>query len=208
MAKAPAAPEFAIGSIAYLIEDDTQVKIAAFAAGWYAITDPESGEELPSVRGGKLREPTEEEQAEIDGGDDEQGDDDEQQTEIDGSIPMAALKARRAAGAYRKDEFGSLRCGDLVANVLAGLTVEAVEAVALGLGIDPSKYAALNPGQRRMNCANRMRGKIRRGELLPDALLAEVEEVLKSKPQRLTTEEATAARKAATAAKTAAKTAA
>lgn len=59
--------------------------------------------------------------------------------------------------------------GDGVAEVLAGATPEQVIAAAeqilgLGEGELETKYARLNPGQRRMNAGNRIRAAVKRGD--------------------------------------------
>ena len=59
--------------------------------------------------------------------------------------------------------------GDDVAKLLAGATPEAVIAAAevllkLEEGELETRYASLNPGQRRMNAGNRIRAAIKRGD--------------------------------------------
>lgn len=57
--------------------------------------------------------------------------------------------------------------GDPVAQALAGKTPDEVVALASRLlGLDfQTKYAGLNPGQRRMNCGNRIRSAVKKGAL-------------------------------------------
>jgi len=71
----------------------------------------------------------------------------------------------------------SLNTGDDVAVLLAGLAPDAVIRVAeqlLGLedGELMTRYAGLNPGQRRMNGGNRIRAAIKRGDATVDDLKA------------------------------------
>jgi len=67
--------------------------------------------------------------------------------------------------------------GDEVATFLRGKTPdEVVELAEKVLKLEPgflvTKYAGLNPGQRRMNAGNRIRAAIRRGDLDPQEVLA------------------------------------
>ena len=63
-------------------------------------------------------------------------------------------------------------CGDDMALELKAETTlptgklnwEALKAIAEANGLDVEKYASLNPGQKRMNIGNRLRGKLDRGE--------------------------------------------
>lgn len=69
--------------------------------------------------------------------------------------------------------------GDDVAKLLAGATPEAVIAAAevlLGLEVGEleTRYANLNPGQRRMNAGNRIRACIKRGDKTADELAAAI----------------------------------
>lgn len=62
---------------------------------------------------------------------------------------MAALRGKKYEGG---------NCGDDVATILAPISPEGVMEVGRRLGLDVEKYLALNPGQQRMNVANRIRG--------------------------------------------------
>lgn len=69
----------------------------------------------------------------------------------------------------------SKKCGDEVSNLLEAKTPEQVLGAAevlLGLetGELVSRYASLNPGQRRMNGGNRIRAAIKRGDVTIDQL--------------------------------------
>lgn len=125
------------------------------------------------------------------------------QSQLDPVRPMAALRRARDAKHYSKDAYGGVSCGDSVAVALAGLEVGAVEILARKLGIDPTKYAKLNPGQRRMNCANRIRGMLQRGELSREDFLTAYEPVIAANPRRPTLEAAKAAKAKPVAAKVA-----
>lgn len=72
---------------------------------------------------------------------------------------------------YRAKYGTAQHCGDELADVLAeqtrganGCDLEALVLVQKQNGIEADRWSALNPGQRRMNLSNVLRGKIRRGE--------------------------------------------
>jgi uncharacterized protein YbaP (TraB family) len=63
--------------------------------------------------------------------------------------PNIANMVKTAGGSYHKDDF--------IGTTLNGLTVAQVNEAAMEAGIDPIKYAHLNPGQQRMAIGNRLR---------------------------------------------------
>ena len=90
----------------------------------------------------------------------------------------AQLQAHRAGYLPTKAYSGksSLHNGDPVANFLSGKTPDEAMADAerlcgLKAGELKAKYEHLNIGQQRMNAGNRIRGAIKRGELLESELV-------------------------------------
>ena len=79
-------------------------------------------------------------------------------------------KTRSASGSI------SFHTGDLVAQALAGLSIDEVKDLAVQVMDDdtmPTKYDHLNPGQQRMNLGNRMRGAINKAVKKNEKLIAD-----------------------------------
>jgi hypothetical protein len=76
-----------------------------------------------------------------------------------GYVPSIAYSGRK-----------SLNNGDAIAQFLAGAEPAQVAILVEGIlglesGMLTAKYASLNPGQVRMNCGNRLRAAIKRGDI-------------------------------------------
>ena len=83
------------------------------------------------------------------------------------------VKVKSAAGKNSMDN------GDLVAKLLrdhgpAEVVALAERLLGLDCGELAEKYALLNPGQKRMNAGNRIRGAIKRGEITEDQCLEQL----------------------------------
>jgi hypothetical protein len=72
-------------------------------------------------------------------------------------------------------------CGDALSLALKDLTPDEVADLASGLLEKPvDLYDHLNPGQVRMNWGNRLRAAVKRGDLDPEVVMAEIEILVKS----------------------------
>lgn len=75
----------------------------------------------------------------------------------------SAFKGERLR--QRKEQYvGKRHCGDEVAVALAGATLQSILALTVDLELYNPKWAALNPGQQRMNAGNRIRGWLKKNE--------------------------------------------
>ena len=94
---------------------------------------------------------------------------------------MAPLKTARVAYTQQKLDDGrrTIHCGDEVATALLGLAPDQVVDLAAELvrADAATRWQHLNPGQRRMNASNVIRGAIRRGDLVPADLTAAAAEL-------------------------------
>lgn len=104
---------------------------------------------------------------------------DEDEDEDDARSPMARA-LDKARGAYTKSVASSgkksLHNGDELATLLAGCEPEEVCQLAdivceVAAGTHLAKYKHLNQGQIRMNAGNKVRGRIKRGEILPSTVI-------------------------------------
>lgn len=102
---------------------------------------------------------------------------DEDEDDTRSSMAKALDKAR---GAYTKSVASSgkksLHNGDELATLLAGCEPEEVCQLAdivceVAAGTHYVKYKHLNQGQIRMNAGNKVRGRIKRGEILPSTVI-------------------------------------
>lgn len=70
----------------------------------------------------------------------------------------------------------TMNCGDHVADILAGRSLEAIRHMAFGYGVDCDKYLHLNPGHQRMVIGNRLRkilrvdANVRANQMLDDMI--------------------------------------
>jgi hypothetical protein len=107
----------------------------------------------------------------------------EETTEASPGQKMARTLDRYKAGyvpCVASSGAASQNNGDEIAGILAGMTPEATAALADAIlaveaGTHAARYAALNPGQIRMNSGNRIRAAHKRG----DATTAEIKKAAK-----------------------------
>lgn len=103
--------------------------------------------------------------------------DDDAEDETGSKMAKALNKAR---GAYTKSVASSgkksLHNGDPIATLLAGC--EPIEVCQLAdlvceepIGTHDAKYSHLNQGQQRMNAGNKIRGRIKRNEILAETVI-------------------------------------
>ncbi len=110
-------------------------------------------------------------------------------TEVDGTPKRSQseqLRAYKAGYETYQAPNGSLSMdnGDEVALALRGSSPEAVMAAAEKLkGLEPgtlaTRYAKLNPGARRMNSGNQIRGLVKRGDITAKKVMATLKAVSK-----------------------------
>lgn len=105
---------------------------------------------------------------------DEAADDDDDEDELTPGKLMARTLHSYAIGyvtIVNASGDKSKVCGDWLSQLLAPLTPEQVARVASEiLGLSVTLYDHLNPGQVRMNWGNRLRAKVKRGELTQDVV--------------------------------------
>jgi len=111
--------------------------------------------------------------------DDETELEDEEEPEEEYSSRMAKALAK-ARGSYTKSKASSgkssLHNGDTLATMLAGCEPDEVAMLAdlvceAPMGTHYEKYSHLNQGQIRMNSGNKIRGRIKRGEILEQTVI-------------------------------------
>jgi len=104
-------------------------------------------------------------------------DESEQPKEYSSRMAKALAEAR---GGYTKAKASSgkssLHNGDELATLLAGCEPDEVAYLAdlvceAPMGTHQAKYGHLNQGQIRMNSGNKIRGRIKRGEILPSTVI-------------------------------------
>ena len=109
---------------------------------------------------------------------DEEGDDYEEEEEGGGGEMSRQLKKYIVNYVKTKNAAGdsTLVCGDELSSMLLPLNVKQVMLLAVAVvGAETvKKYAGLNPGQRRMNCGNRIRHAVKSGAIT----LEEVSELI------------------------------
>lgn len=113
-----------------------------------------------------------------------------EKTEVEGtpkrtkSEQMRKYKAHYVVTAGLPGKSASMDCDDEVAVALRGSSPEAVMAAAEKLkGLDPGtlvkRYKARNPGAKRMNAGNIIRGCVKRGEIDANGVIAAIKAVSK-----------------------------
>lgn len=131
--------------------DGIEAEVLEYKRGWYTVRTVD-GDEI------KAREA----ELEIPGEDDERT--------MNTQLKKAKQKYVAAKNANGERTH---HCGDSLAELLLALEVGEVlsfadEVLDMEAGWHATRYGHLNPGQRRMNAGNRIRGAIRRGDINPD----------------------------------------
>lgn len=100
--------------------------------------------------------------------------------------PMLALRDRLKSGAYKKAANGQPSCGDDVAGILGSLEpAEVIKACCIALDIT-NPYLHLNIGQQSMNLRNKLRGALKNEKFGMGVLREAVEDVVESRPAKMT----------------------